>query len=143
LPRTLEKAAAAGADLIVIDTPPLAQAEARAAAQAADVILIPCRPRAFDLHAIRTTAGLALDLGKPTFVIFNAPPRGSTIYTEAAEVATLIGFQIAPVRITERSAFHLATRDGRAAQEIEPDGKAAAEVGALWVWLCGQLKVKL
>ena len=142
LPRTLEKAAAAGADLIVIDTPPLAQAEARAAAQAADVILIPCRPRAFDLHAIRATAGLALDLGKPVFVIWNAgPPRGSNIYTEAAEVATLIGFQIAPVRLTERSAFHVATRDGRAAQEIEPDGKAAAEVGALWAWLCGQLKV--
>ena len=142
LPRTLEKAAAAGADLVVIDTPPLAQAEARAAAQAADVILIPCRPRAFDLHAIRATAGLALDLGKPVFVIWNAgPPRGSNIYTEAAEVATLIGVQIASVRLTERSAFHVATRDGRAAQEIEPDGKAAAEVGALWAWLCGQLKV--
>jgi len=143
LPRTLEKAATAGADLVVIDTPPMAQAEARAAAQAADLILIPCRPRPFDLHAIQTTAGLVLDMGKPAFVIFNAgPPRGTVAYTEATEVATLIGFKVAPVHLTERAAFHVATRDGRSAQEMEPEGKAAAEVAAIWTWICAQLQVK-
>jgi chromosome partitioning protein len=143
LARTLEKAEAAGAGLVVIDTPPLAQAEARAAAQVADLILIPCRPRPFDLHAIRTTAGLALDNGKPAFVIFNAgPPRGTVIYAEASDVATLIGFQVAPVHLTERAAFHVATRDGRAAQEIEPEGKAAAEVSALWAWLWSILQLQ-
>jgi chromosome partitioning protein len=143
LERTLEKAGAAGAALVVIDTPPLAQAEARAAAQIADLILIPCRPRAFDLHAIRTTANLMLDVHKPAFVVFNAgPPRGTASYAEASEVAAMIGLQVAPVHLTERAAFHVATRDGRAAQEIEPDGKAAAEVDALWRWLQGQLKMK-
>jgi chromosome partitioning protein len=143
LPRTLEKASAAGADLVVIDTPPLAQAEARAAAQAADLILIPCRPRPFDLHAIQTTAGLALDFGKPAFVIFNAgPPRGTVAYSEATDVAKMIGFQVAPVHLTERAAFHVATRDGRSAQEIEPEGKAAAEVAALWAWIREQLRMK-
>ncbi len=39
--RTLEKAAKLGADLIVIDTPTLAQAEASEAMRAADLILIP------------------------------------------------------------------------------------------------------
>jgi chromosome partitioning protein len=91
----------------------MAQAEARAAAQVADLILIPCRPRPFDPHAIQTTAGLALDSNKPAFVIFNAgPPRGTTAYTEAAEVATLIGFKVAPVHLTERAAFQVATPDG-------------------------------
>ena len=143
LPRTLQKAAAAGADLVVIDTPPAAQSEARAAAQTADLILIPCRPRPFDLHAIQTTAGLSLDFGKPAFVIFNAgPPRGTVAYTEASEVARMIGFNVAPVHLAERSAFHVATRDGRSAQEIEPEGKAADEVGALWAWLCEQLQIK-
>jgi chromosome partitioning protein len=143
LPRTLERAANSGADLVVIDTPPLAQAEARAAAQAADLILIPCRPRPFDLHAIRTTADLALGIHKPAFVIFNAgPPRGTAAYIEADEVATMIGFQVAPVRLTERAAFHVATRDGKSAQEIEPEGKAAAEVAALWNWLRLQLNLQ-
>jgi chromosome partitioning protein len=143
LSRTLEKAQSAGAALVIIDTPPLAQAEARAAAQSADLILIPCRPRPFDLHAIRTTAGLALDSGKPAFVVFNAgPPRGTTAYIEAAEVATMIGFQVTPMHLTERAAFHVATRDGRAAQELEPEGKAAGEVAALWDWIRSQLKLQ-
>ena len=58
LARRLEQARAAEGDLVVIDTPPLAQAEAREAARAADLILIPCRPSAFDLDAIRITATL-------------------------------------------------------------------------------------
>ena len=143
LPRTLERARAAGAAFIVIDTPPLAQAEARAASQVADLILIPCRPRPFDLHAIQTTAGLALDSRRPAFVIFNAgPPRGTISYIEAADVATLIGFQVAPIHVAERADFHIATRDGRSAQEIKPNGKAAAEVAAVWHWLKPQIWIQ-
>ena len=44
--------------LPVIDTPPHADAMARQAAKLADLILIPCRPRAFDLAAIEATAEL-------------------------------------------------------------------------------------
>lgn len=36
---------------------------------AADLVLIPTRPRAFDLHAIQTTAGLIRYAGKPAFAI--------------------------------------------------------------------------
>ena len=48
----LAKAEALGAELVVIDTPPHADAMARHAAKLADLILVPCRPRAFDLAAI-------------------------------------------------------------------------------------------
>jgi chromosome partitioning protein len=58
LPRKLVQAAELGADLAVIDTPPSADIMAREACRAADLLLIPCRPRAFDLDAIRTTAEL-------------------------------------------------------------------------------------
>ena len=44
LAKTLEKAAALGAELAVVDTPPLAEAEARAAMRIADLVLVPCRP---------------------------------------------------------------------------------------------------
>ena len=40
LARTLEKARGLGADLVVIDTPPLAQAEATEAARLADMLLV-------------------------------------------------------------------------------------------------------
>ena len=143
LSRTLEKARVAGVGVVVIDTPPLAEAEAREAARAADVVLIPCRPRAFDLHAIRTTADLARFAGKPAFVVFNAgPPRAAALYKEAAAVVQRIGLDVAPVRMSDRAAFHQATGGGRTAQEAEPDGKAAAEVVQLWGWICEVVNLK-
>jgi chromosome partitioning protein len=54
----LAKAEELGAELIVIDTPPHADAMARQAARHADLILAPCRPKAFDLAAVETTADL-------------------------------------------------------------------------------------
>jgi chromosome partitioning protein len=32
-----------------------------------------------------------------------------------------------------------ASREGLTAQELEPDSKAAAELSALWDWLCAEL----
>lgn len=142
LPRMLEKARAAGADIVVIDTPPLAEAEAREAARMADLVLIPCRPRAFDLHAIRTTADLARFAGKPAFAVFNAAPaRAPTLYAEAKGVVEQIGLKVAPVMVADRAAFHHSTGGGKAAQEIEPDSKAAEEISKLWEWLCEQVNM--
>ena len=86
LARRIEQARGADGDLVVIDTPPLAQTEAREAARIADLILIPCRPSAFDLDAIRITADLANDIRKPAFVVVNAgPPHGTSVYRDVAE----------------------------------------------------------
>jgi chromosome partitioning protein len=142
LGRTLERAAAHGADFAVIDTPPLAEAEARAAAKAADLVLVPCRPNAFDLHSIRTTTDLTRFAAKPAFVIFNAGPVAATrLYAETTELVNEIGMKVAPIRISERAAFRHATGSGQAALETEPQGKAAAEVAALWHWICQQVNM--
>lgn len=142
LARTLEKAAQHGAEIAVIDTPPLAEAEARAAAKAADLVLVPCRPNAFDLHSIRTTTDLTRFAAKPAFAVFNAGPvAAARLYAETAALVTEIGLQVAPPRLSERAAFRHATGGGQAAQEIEAAGKAAAEVEALWRWICQQIGV--
>jgi len=127
----------------VIDTPPHADAMARQAARLADLLLIPCRPRAFDLAAIEATAELVRSSRKPAFVVFNAgPPRAPHIYREAAN---LIGgefdLQIAPVVLPERAAFHHSAAAGRTAPEYDAQGKAADEIRALWAWTREQLDV--
>lgn len=68
----IEQAKEQGAQFIVIDTPPHADSAARAAVEAADLVLIPCRPSAFDLAAIQTTVKLVQLLRKPAFVVFTA-----------------------------------------------------------------------
>ena len=106
LPDKLAALARAGATFAVIDTPPAADIIAREACRAATSWLIPCRPRAFDLDAVRTTAELAKASGKPAFVVFMAgPPRGAVLYPEATELVQRIGLQVAPVMLPERAAF--------------------------------------
>ena len=140
--RRLDQARAGEGDLVVIDTPPLAQTEAREAARIADLILIPCRPSAFDLDAIRITADLANDIKKPAFVVVNAgPPHGTSVYKDVAETVERFGLQVAPARLADRAAFRHAVRDGKSVQELEPDSRAAEEVAALWTWIVGQLGI--
>jgi chromosome partitioning protein len=139
LSKTLERARDAGADVAFIDTPPLAQADASVAARAADLVLIPCRPRAFDLHAIRLTASLVEMTKKTAFAVFNGGhPSTTSGYDEPAEIVTALGLKVAPIRIADRGPYHQATMTGQAAQEIEPDGRAAREVKEMWEWLCQQ-----
>lgn len=137
LPKKLQQAAHLGADLAVIDTPPHADIMAREACRAADLLLIPCRPRAFDLDAVRTTAELAAATRKPAFLIFMAgPPRAHLVYQEAGQLVEQFGLKVAPVMLPERAAFHHSVGAGKTAPEIEPQGKAAEEIASLWAWVC-------
>jgi chromosome partitioning protein len=43
--------------------------------------------------------------------------------------------QIAPVMLPERAAFHHSVAEGKAASELEPNGKAAEDVARLWEWV--------
>ena len=141
LVRKISQAMELGAEFVVIDTPPHAEAMAREACRAADLLLIPCRPRTFDLTAARTTADLARATGKPAFVVFVAgPPKASVLYAEAAEVIQAAGLPVAPVMLPERADFHHSTGNGQTAQEYAPAGKAAADVEALWRWTQQQVE---
>ncbi len=135
LARKISQAIELGAEFVVIDTPPHADAMAREACRVADLLLIPCRPRTFDLNAARTTADLVKATGKPAFVVFVAgPPKASVLYGEAADVIAQAGLPVAPVMLPERGDYHHSTGAGQTAQELAPSGKAALEVAALWEW---------
>ena len=137
LPKKLQQAAALGAELVVIDTPPHADIMAREACKAADLLLIPCRPRAFDLDAVRTTAELAAASKKPAYLIFMAgPPRAPVVYREAEQLVERFGLKVASVILPERATFHHSVGAGKTAPEIEPHGKAAEDVASLWAWIC-------
>jgi chromosome partitioning protein len=139
----LAKAQELGAQLVIIDTPPHADAMARQAARLADLILVPCRPKAFDLAAIEATADLIKSNGKPAYAVMMAgPPRAPLIYAEAADVIEgAFGLPIAPARLPERAAFHRSTAFGQTAREHQPSGRAAEEVDALWRWTRAQVGV--
>ncbi len=135
LARKIAGAAELGARLAIIDTPPHADIMAREACKAADLVLIPCRPQAFDLAAVATTAELARASGKPSHVIWiGGPQRAPNTYREAGELIAELGLPIAPVMLTQRAVYHHSTGAGRTAMEVEPQGKAAQEAMAVWTW---------
>ena len=133
----LEAAEANGAACLILDTAPNADQTALRAAQLADAVLIPCRAATFDLEAIQATLTLAQIAQKPAFVVLNAVPPRSGIGREAAGGLSGQGAKVAPVMLSQRAAFAHGVIDGRTAQEFEPDGKAAEEIGALYTWMCG------
>ncbi len=136
LGKALEVAESAGAALIVIDTAPHSADAAVAAAEAADLILIPCRAGILDLRAIATTARIVKVTGKPAFVVLNTiPPNSPRIVADAIAAVQQHGLPVAPVVIHQRSAFAHAITAGQTAEEYEPEGKAAEEIGALFKWL--------
>jgi chromosome partitioning protein len=129
-------------DLAIIDTPPAAGPQAYTAAQAANLVLIPCRPSLVDLDAIRRTAQLIKSAGVPAFVVFNAAPhRATTLLEDARAIVEGAGLSPAPVVLRERSACRASWSVGKAVVETEPTGKAAAEILELKDWVLAQLQV--
>lgn len=137
---TLKEAEKMGVDLVILDSPPAADSAAVAAAKQADLVLIPTRASAFDLHAIKTTAELVRVAQKPASVLLNAvPPRANSLIEEVATVIHSLNLSIAPVCLVDRAALRHAVINGLTASEYEPAGKAADEVEKLYAWVCGRL----
>lgn len=137
------RAAAQGKyDLAIIDTPPAAGPQAYTAAQAANLVLIPCRPSLVDLDAIRRTAQLIKSARVPAFVIFNAAPhRATTLLEDARAIVEGAGLSVCPVILRERSAYRASGPIGRTVVEVERSSKAAREITELKNWVLAQLQV--
>lgn len=136
LGRTIDSAKKNGVDFIVIDTPPHADAAAREAIKQADIVLIPTKPRAFDLHALEPIADLVEFSKKPAYVVLNGVPAGATVITkDAKKAAKAMGLKMCSVELGDRAAFHRSSAKGETAAEIDANGKAAKEIEKLWKWL--------
>ena len=136
LAQTIRNAEKNGVGFVVIDTPPHADAAMREAIKVADLVLIPTRTRAFDLHALEAVADLVSFAKKPGYAVLNAvPARATRIVEDATRTIETLGLAVCPVTLGERGAFHRSSAKGEVASEIDPDGKAAGEVKALWKWV--------
>src|SRR3954449_6404401 len=118
--------------LVVLDTAPNADRPSVQAAEAADLILVPCRPAQFDLDAIRATLATVRLTRRPHRVVLNAAPIRSRVVEEAIAVIKREGGQISPVIVRQRVAFQHCLTDGRTAAEFEPGGAAAQEMTGLY-----------
>ena len=142
LEETLLRARAAECDLIIIDTPPGRNTEAPAAVEAADLVLVPCPPEVEAFEGLPRTARLARTTGKPAAVIANFVQPNSRSEEEAIRaVAEAQGLSTVPVALHRFNVHRDGSLRGLTAQELQPDSRAAIEIGLLWDWLNSELQL--
>jgi chromosome partitioning protein len=102
-----------------------------------DLILVPTRPAIHDLRAILGTLDVIKGAARRSLIVLNAcpPPRGAgeaSLTGDARRALAAFGVPVAPVPIVSRTTFSSALLTGLTAGEVDPDGKAAKEMRALW-----------
>lgn len=131
----LAAAGDAGASAVFIDTAPHSADAALMAARVADLVIIPCRPSAADLHAISGTIDLTRLAKTRSAVVINAAPVNNPVTDQAQ--AAIAGYRIeaVPVVMHQRIDHVHAFTAGLAATEWATGSKAAAELTALAKWI--------
>ncbi len=134
LTQMVEAARSKGVDLLIIDTPPKSESASLAAAKAADLVIIPCRPQIYDLETIPATKDIIGLAGtKRAMVVLNAVNVQGQRHIEASNIIRKKhDLPVAPFLFVQRAAFGDAPNEGLTAQELEPEGKAAQEISKLY-----------
>lgn len=115
-------------NLIIIDTPANSKDIAMLAAEQADFVIIPVAPRGLDVHSVLQTVKQVQQAGTPFAVILTQVPHQGAEGQEARAGFAAKGVTMFDSRLHFRKDYYRATPIGQTAAELEPDGKAAAEL---------------
>jgi chromosome partitioning protein len=137
--RVLAAARVDAMDLAIVDAAPHAAPDATRIARLASLVAIPCRPSAFDLAAVEGAVRIVRAADARAVLILSACPFRAPEIAEARASLASFGLPVSPMEITDRRAFARAVATGEAVTEFETDGRAAAEIRALWAWLQEQM----
>lgn len=118
-------------DLVLVDSPPHAETEARIAVRAATLVLVPVQPSPMDLWATRATLDLARAERVPALIVLNRVPARAALTATMLKEAAALGVPLARTRIGNRVALAAALAAGQGILEAAPKSPAAAEIAAL------------
>lgn len=139
--RSLDAYRGIGMDWVFIDTPGKMDSASTEAAKHADIVLIPTQAQIFAVNTLEPLKRL-LDMAgsPPAFVILNQvhPNAGGRAAEDAALIAERFNVSVAPIHLSRLKTYEDAPATGQAPQELEPSGRAANEVAALFEFLSEQ-----
>ena len=118
-------------EVVLIDTPPVIDSDARRAIRGADLVVVPLQPSAPDLWAAEATLKLAQDERRPVCIVLNrVPSAGRQLATMEAALLER-GLTVLPARLGNRAAFSQAFAQGLGVTEAAPRTQAAHELQTL------------
>ena len=119
------------ADIILVDTPPHTEIDAKAAVRGADLVLVPVQPSTLDVWASQATVELAAREKRRLALVLNrVPPRGRAV-EEARQALAELGAPALANQLGNRQAFVTSITQGLGVVESEPRSPAADEARAL------------
>ncbi len=114
-------------DIIIIDSPPHTETEARTAIRNADLILLPVQPSPTDLWATKATLDLAKAENIPVRVVLNRVTSNSKLAMAIADELP----DLAKTTLGNRVLFASSFLEGRSVTELAPASPAAIEIKLL------------
>lgn len=118
------------ADIVIVDTPPKADADLRPALREADLVLVPVATSHLDLWATEGVLDLCRREGRAALIVLTRAKAGARLTEEVAAIATGLAAGVAAARLGDRVVYAATLGEGLAAPEAGR-GPAAAEVAAL------------
>ena len=117
--------------VVLVDTPPVIDADARRAIRGADLVVVPLQPSAPDLWAAEATLKLAADEKRPVCVVLNRVPATGRQREAMEQQLRDRGLLLLPATLGNRTAFSQTFAQGLGVTEAAPRTPAAAELRAL------------
>lgn len=114
-------------ELIVIDSPPHVESDARHAMRVADLVVVPMQPSPLDLWATQATLKLAQEEGVPVKMVLNRVNQNSRLSRAMEEEMG----SISPNKFGNRVLFAGSLMTGCGVTELAPYSQAGEEVSAL------------
>jgi chromosome partitioning protein len=118
-------------DVLIVDTPPHVDTEAKLAIRSAHLVLVPLQPSPPDLWAAEGTVQLARAEKRPARLVLNRAPTVSKLRSMVERDAAAAGYVVMANTLGNRAGFANAFAQGMGAVEAAPKSVAAREIQAL------------
>ncbi len=118
-------------DVLIVDTPPQVDTEAKLAIRGANLVLVPLQPSPPDLWAAEGTVQLAKTEKRTTRLVLNRAPATSKLRAAVERDAAAAGYVVLGSTLGNRAGFANAFAQGMGVLEAAPKSVGAQEIMAL------------
>jgi chromosome partitioning protein len=120
-----------GFDIILVDSPPRAEAEVCIAVRSSDICVIPLQASPMDVWATKPTLQFCFREKVPALLVMNRINMRTKLASKMIEEAQMLGAEVSEQTIGSRVAFQSSLAEGKGVVETEPHSEAAEEITAL------------
>ena len=127
-------------DIVIIDTPPKIESDARPSIEAADLVLIPVTPSHVDFWATEAIIEIAKKAGKKIFIQINRANERSKLVKKTHEYINTINVKSTNTLIGHRQIYASSMGEGKTAIEKQRKSNAVEEIKKLSEQILLELK---